>query len=273
MSFLEPSAPSGAQTPLIAVSSPSHQAARKHPILRRLERLMDSTGEETDADSESLELALLDVELTKYAAHEGIHIPAASPAASAAASSMAQQLSTMVISPKKQQHIKPKPMQPGSVVQLVQQQSKFLDVLQSMIDKNVGTDKPPSQHGHKASSSSNALQAASAADAAAAGEHAAVSSAGGAEGTSDPQLGMLQVQYERQVADNHSLKKRCLKVQKAMLKHMQAARAQAAAAEAACEEARRCVRLEGSQACCCWGTCRNVLIKLFTITVHQRLRA
>jgi hypothetical protein len=84
---------------------------------------------------------------------------------------------------------------------------------------------------------------------------------------------MLQVQYERQVADNHSLKKRCLKVQKAMLKHMQAARAQAAAAEAACEEARRCVGLEGSQACRCWGTCKNVLIKSFTNTIQQRLRA
>lgn len=109
-----------------------------------------------------------------------------------------------------------------------------------MIDKNVGADKP--QQHHKVSSST-AVHAAASSDAAAsattAGTETAVASAGGAE--ADPQLGMLQVQYDRQVADNHALKRRCLKVQKAMLKHMQAARVQAAAAEAACEEARRWV--------------------------------
>jgi hypothetical protein len=139
-------------------------------------------------------------------------------------------------------------MQPGSVLQLVQQQSKFLDVLQSMIDKNVGTDKP--QQHHKAGSSTAAHAAATASDVAVsattAGTETAVASAGGAE--ADPQLGVLQVQYDRQVADNHALKRRCVKVQKAMLKHMQAARAQAAAAEAACEDARRWVR----QACQCY---------------------
>jgi hypothetical protein len=43
------------------------QRKQHNPVLQRLRRLMDSAGEETDADSESLELALLDVELTKYA--------------------------------------------------------------------------------------------------------------------------------------------------------------------------------------------------------------
>lgn len=203
--------------------------------------MMDSAGEETDADSESLELALLDVELTKYAAHQGIHIPAASPSTSAGGSSAKQQLSMSLVSPRRQQS-KIKPMQPGTVVQLVQQQSKFLDVLQSMIDKNVGLEKP---HQHQTrSSTSTAAQAAAAADpraAAGAGDAAVSTLAGGAEQADQQQLGVLQVQYERQLADNHALKKRCIKVQKAMLKHMQAARAQAAAAEAACEEARRYV--------------------------------
>lgn len=300
--------------PCVSPVSVSVVAPRKqhNPVLQRLKRLMDSAGEETDADSESLELALLDVELTKYAgaaqdrqqqqtcagprtlhtgccccccstpsfmmhstgqaadswllvpaaavasagnthtitAHEGIHIPAASPSTSVGGSSLAHQLSTAVISPKvHSKHTKPKPMQPGTVLQLVQQQSKFLDVLQCMIDKNVGTDKPQQQQQqqHKVTTSqSTAVQAAApSSDAgtaggsagAADGELGAPPAAGGAE--AEQHLGVLQVQYERQLADNQALKKRCLKVQKAMLKHMQAARAQAAAAEAACEEARR----------------------------------
>lgn len=211
---------------------------------------MDSTGDETDADSESLELALLDVELTKYAAHEGIHIPAAStPSTSAGTSSLAQQLSTTVMSPKKHHTTKPKPMQPGSVISLVQQQSKFLDVLQCMIDRSVGgaADKPHQQgshhikHRHSTAVQAAATVASSEATAAATAGEGVSAEGASAEAGGNPQLGMLQLQYERQVADNHALKKRCLKVQKAMLKHMQAARAQAAAAEAACEEARRCV--------------------------------
>lgn len=213
---------------------------------------MDSAGEETDADSESLELALLDVELTKYAAHEGIHIPAAStPSTSAGGSSMQQQLSTVLASPRRHHSASKvsKPMQPGTVLSLVQQQSKFLDVLQSMIDKNIGTDnKPRSQRQSSKSSNSTAVQAATTADSSAApagscGGEAPQSASGGGAGAEvaaeQQRLGSLQVQYERQVADNHSLKKRCLKVQKAMLRHMQAARAQAAAAEATAEEARR----------------------------------
>lgn len=133
-------------------------------------------------------------------------------------------------------------MQPGTVLQLVQQQSKFLDVLQSMIDKNVGTDKPQRHHKGHNSSSAAAVHAATHSEAETAGgpagEEVTVGPAAACN-EADPQMGMLQVQYERQLADNHALKKRCLKVQKAMLKHMQAARAQAAAAEAAAEDARR----------------------------------
>jgi len=241
MSVLEACGPHGVCEPQQLLTA-SVSSSLQHPILRRLTRRMDSAGEETDADSESLELALLDVELTKYAAHEGIHIPAASPSTSVGGSSAKQQLSMSLVSPRRQQHhSKTKPMQPGTVLQLVQQQSKFLDVLQSMVDKNVDSEKP---HQHQTrSSTSTAVQAAAAADpraAAGAGDAAVSTLAGGAEQANQEQLGVLQVQYERQLADNHALKKRCLKVQKAMLKHMQAARAQAAAAEAACEEARRC---------------------------------
>lgn len=261
---------------------PSSQKPPHSLLLRRLTRIMTSSssggaaGEETDADSESMELALLDVELTKIAAHEGIHIPAAaSPstttAASAGGSSIAQQLSTSVVSPARHGS-KAKTMQPGSVLQLVQQQSKFLDVLQCMIDKSVDSRPPAHQHHpnrhskHSISSSTAAVQgqravsatgttaAAGGGTSSAAGVHATGAGQGGAvasvvvpaDATEQQQqhLSVLQVQYEQQLADNHALKKRCLKVQKAMLKHMQAARAQAAAAEEAAEEARRYV---------CWG--------------------
>lgn len=199
---------------------------------------MDSAGDETDADSESLELALLDVELTKYAAHEGIHIPpaAATPSTSAGGSSIAQQLSTVLASPRRFQHVKSKSLQSGTMLTLVQQQSKFLDVLQCMIDKSVGADKP--QQHLKSSSSTAAHTSATPA----AGDHG-LEPAIESDPAEQQQLSALQVQYDRQVADNHALKRRCLKVQKAILKHMQAARTQAAAAEAAAEEARRWVLL------------------------------
>lgn len=66
MSVLDACAPHSVDTAQLTTASVS-PSKRKHPVLKRLERLMDSAGEETDADSESLELALLDVELTKYA--------------------------------------------------------------------------------------------------------------------------------------------------------------------------------------------------------------
>jgi hypothetical protein len=243
MSVLEAVDRTGGSTAQLLTASVS-SLKQQHPILKRLTKLMDSAGDETDADSESLELALLDVELTKYAAHEGIllgNIPAAAtPSTSAGGSSIAQQLSTVLVSPNKYQHVKPKPMQSGTMLQLVQQQSKFLDVLQCMIDKSVSADKPQQR---RKSSTSTVVQASSTSAATAAntaGEHG-VEPAVGLELEEQQQLSALQVQYERQVADNHALKRRCLKVQKAILKHLQAARAQAAAAEAAAEDAHRWV--------------------------------
>jgi hypothetical protein len=239
MSLLEAVDCTGGSTAQLLTASVS-SLKQQHPILRRLTKLMDSAGDETDADSESLELALLDVELTKYAAHEGIHIPpaAATPSTSAGGSSIAQQLSTVLARPRKSQHVKSMSLQSGTMLTLVQQQSKFLDVLQCMIDKSVGADKP--QQHLKSSSNSTAAHASGTSAAKTAGEHG-LEPAAGSELAEQQQLSALQVQYDRQVADNHALKRRCLKLQKAILKHMQAARSQAAAAEAAAEEARRWV--------------------------------
>jgi hypothetical protein len=76
MSVLDACGPASVSTTQLLTASVS-PSKRKHPILKRLERLMDSAGEDTDADSESLELALLDVELTKYAGRAAaVNIPA-----------------------------------------------------------------------------------------------------------------------------------------------------------------------------------------------------
>jgi hypothetical protein len=135
------------------------------------------------------------------------------------------QVSLLSIRPAQHQHNRARPMPPGTMLQLVQQQSKFLDVLQNMINTSLGV----ASHQEHVGSSDAGKETAAAAAAAPADVQTATASAAPVEHMQDSQ----------QSSDSHTLKKRCLKVQKAMLRQVQAAHARAASAQMAADEACR----------------------------------
>lgn len=239
--------PCSAEQQLLTVCSLPVQ--QQEPVPDNSVKAMSSTRDETDLDSEALDLALLDVELSKIAAQEGVHVLAASPAISAEGSTHSQQYASCALeSPTKRQNDKVKGIEPGLVLQLVQQQSKFLDVLQSIVNKTAG---PGDWQQAELCSTIDAVRATTSTSVApAAANNTAQVAESGEHDAAELPLAVLQQQCQQQVAENRALKKRCFKVQKAMLKHMQAARAQITAAQDAAEEARRCDHMAASNDFC-----------------------
>jgi hypothetical protein len=131
---------------------------------------------------------------------------------------------------------------PAELVQeLLQQHSKLLDLMQTM----ASTAKVQAERSScfEQQQQKQHQQAASAAVAAA--NSGAVTAAVGASAATGAPAGNsmgLQAQHQQsveQLAEQHQLKRRFVKVQKVLLQHLQEARLQAAAAEAAREDACR----------------------------------
>jgi hypothetical protein len=202
--------------------------------VQRLE-LMDGATE--NGEAEVRELARLELQLEALAARHGVSLPpsqqqqrhsrssskkAARSKASDAAG--AQQPPDSSMGQNKQQQ-----QQQAALRQLVRQQTEFLSVLQGLLTHN--TQQPGVR-----SNRQGAVAAVIAASSAAAAPPAAPAAA--PPGVEE-QLAVLRSQLEQQVADNTSLKKRYLKVQRTVLRHLQDARLQVAAADAARDEALR----------------------------------